>query len=933
MAEGAGGKEVGQISVRVVPNLDGFYRRLREAVNNAERSTVVNLDVDPNTGGLRAEIEAATDGISAVVDLDADTAGVREKIKAATSGLASEVNVKPDVKQTDFARALAEVRALAKAADLKLNIDINDRFAEAKLAAAIAKLKAEAAAAHIDINVGVDRSMGSRLVEAERDFKSFSKAARNAGDSTSWLSKNPDLSWGSLFLAIGALAAPAVGGVATLLAGLPSLFASAAAGAGAVALGIKGIEAAADNAGILTEGKKGKQKPGATLEALKSSVSQVFERGLTPQFEKLTTLMPVLETGFGNIAQGLVNMGSGVTNLLTSAAGMQQLQTFLNNTGNFFTALGPTIASFAQTFLTLATQGSNAFNILLTPLQEFAFRFEQMINRVAANGTLTSAFQGLSDVLGSVLDLFTRLFESGLQAMGQLGGPLTNFVKGFADAFIALMPALTSFSGMVANVLGAALEALTPAITAVTPALTTLFDQFGQLASGALLAAAPLLTQIAQALGTTLLTALQQIGPLIPQLVTMFSNLATQIGPQLAQSLPQIATAFGQLLGAVIQLQPSLTALALEVLPPLVSAFATLAPYIAGFIQGIAGMVTVFAGMAQSLAGFTTQATATAAAFTGPLVGAISSVVNVVRGAVSAVSEWVQSFVSGAAQVISTVSQLPGQIAAVFSNAASILFNAGKAMIQGLINGIKSMIGAAVDAASSVLGAIKNLIPHSPAKEGPFSGAGWTSIFTGGQAIGQSFNDGLRDGFQGVVATAQQLIKQVQEAISQGVVSPDLRNNLKQELKALTVEYDQLRVQRDQATDKGTKRQLSDQMKQVQALKDQLRLQSDQLGYSDQYGANQNDVTKQMGQQLTKMIDIGKNFAESNIKQFATDLGASGNGALPTIAEQGVGWLTGILGHVIQNGIGPTIQVNSVDEAMAVRQNAVNKQAMQFAGR
>lgn len=60
--------------------------------------------------------------------------------------------------------------------------------------------------------------------------------------------------------------------------------------------------------------------------------------------------------------------------------------------------------------------------------------------------------------------------------------------------------------------------------------------------------------------------------------------------------------------------------------------------------------------------------------------------------------------------------------------------------MDGLAQGIRNGISAAVDAASNAMEAISKLFPHSPAKEGPFSGHGWTLY------SGQSIIDGLAEG-------------------------------------------------------------------------------------------------------------------------------------------------------------------------------------------
>lgn len=117
-------------------------------------------------------------------------------------------------------------------------------------------------------------------------------------------------------------------------------------------------------------------------------------------------------------------------------------------------------------------------------------------------------------------------------------------------------------------------------------------------------------------------------------------------------------------------------------------------------------------------------------------------------GAISSVQAWGGQMGAGARNagnqflqgITGTLQSLPGRIQSLFSNAGSWLLSSGRSIMDGLAQGIRNGISAAVDAASNAMEAISKLFPHSPAKEGPFSGHGWTLY------SGQSIIDGLADG-------------------------------------------------------------------------------------------------------------------------------------------------------------------------------------------
>ena len=108
---------------------------------------------------------------------------------------------------------------------------------------------------------------------------------------------------------------------------------------------------------------------------------------------------------------------------------------------------------------------------------------------------------------------------------------------------------------------------------------------------------------------------------------------------------------------------------------------------------------------------------------------------------------------NGIINVMNAVSGIKGKITGFFSGAGSWLVESGKAIIQGLVDGINNMVGAVTDAVGNVLSAARNLLPFSPAKEGPFSGRGWTLY--SGESIVEALAQGVSQKanlFSGAVA-------------------------------------------------------------------------------------------------------------------------------------------------------------------------------------
>lgn len=122
-------------------------------------------------------------------------------------------------------------------------------------------------------------------------------------------------------------------------------------------------------------------------------------------------------------------------------------------------------------------------------------------------------------------------------------------------------------------------------------------------------------------------------------------------------------------------------------------------------------------------------------------------------------------------QLVAFVGGIPGRIVSGLGSLGSLLYNSGKSIIQGLINGIKDMAGNVSGAVKGVLDKARNLLPFSPAKEGPFSGKGWTLY--SGRSIAEALAQGLTDRAGRVAQAALAVAGAAQEAFGEvQVVGP-----------------------------------------------------------------------------------------------------------------------------------------------------------------
>jgi phage-related protein len=135
------------------------------------------------------------------------------------------------------------------------------------------------------------------------------------------------------------------------------------------------------------------------------------------------------------------------------------------------------------------------------------------------------------------------------------------------------------------------------------------------------------------------------------------------------------------------------------------------------------------------------------------IVAVVTTYVNMVQAVIgglaaigSRVAAWFGQARDGAANALSSLVEfvrgVPGRIMDALGNVGRILFNAGASIMQGLTDGIRSAVGKVTGAVGDVMQAARNLLPFSPAKEGPFSGKGWTLY--SGMSIANALADGIR---------------------------------------------------------------------------------------------------------------------------------------------------------------------------------------------
>lgn len=903
------GHVVGTISIKVTPDTSTFRRELHAELAAIEREEEAKIKVKA----------------------DFDKNGLKEKVKAAAEESDATAHVKVDVDRRgdvihDLDNVTRRVQQRLDASPTRIRLGVSPEE-EYRIMTRLRKLKPQ-------IEPEISQSFLTRLANRiplppppRGGFGGFRLGSiGNFGDPAN-------------LIAILTLLPPALAILAPALVSLPALISAVAAPIGVLALGMDGLKKAAEGAGLATTDKKGKLKVGPALKQITDGVSDVFAKGLTPVLQQLLTAAKPVTTAMRGVAEGLVNIFSSVAKTLTSPAIVNQLNTLFANIGGLLSAAAPGISAFVTGFVNLAAQVSTHFPGLANWFNDLGNKFSDWVTKITKDGSLDRAISSMRPILDEIIGFVGKLVDAGIKlaADPQMGQSIHNVLDGLSNFIINALPDLTNFFNSLAPILGLIGKGGAGKNSALNPGGgdSTHNGQgdrvYGKIGDGNIFPGfrAEALHNLKNLLSFT--NPALMIADLFDD-DSAVATVAAKIGGFLSKAFDLVAQGIGTTAAGLWQ---AITASADSALQGLTSTLAgiwnTISSQASTAWNAVSGVVS---SAVNGIVGFVLS-------IPGQIAGIWNSIVSAAKSAWDGIVNAASTAVN---QVVSFFQSLPGKIIGILSGLGGQLFSAGANAMGQLAAGVQSAVGKVTSAVSGALSGVLSLIPHSPAPEGPFSSPGWNQLFTGGQAIGNQFQTGLESGFQGVIKSATDLLAQVHGALANGVLPPGLKQNVAAELKAIGQEYDQLKVQRDQLDpkDKAGRKAISDQMKQLQTLRDQLKLDQDQFPGGKKNDPNNMNIGQMFGQQLQKLPGIGTNFAMANINQFEQDLGISGKGAIPTIANIGIQWASSALSKQIGNAFGNQglkpggdvhIHVQSVDEAMAVHQAERNRQAMTYAGR
>jgi hypothetical protein len=503
---GPGGKEVGRVSVRVVPDTSKFAEELKRELKKLEKQLKIQIPVSIDQSGIKEEIkkvQKSADGKEIKLDAEVDGDGV--------------------VKKTRRIKNLAQKAVGA----IKFTLGINTAESIARVRAEMTVIKKVVQGYNIRIPI---------------DVVGWTKVLAIAG-----LISAAFLTTQNIIGGIGG-ALSAIGGA---LATIPALAVGAAASIGVLATGLSGFFSTlgeASNPEKFAQALKNlapnAQKAAKQLAAFRPALSEIRKatqqqlfKDMNKEFARFAALFPVIKTGFVGIASGMRGMFTDWIRMATSLQSVRDIRTMLLNTKQGFQAARPAAANFGKALRDLATVGSSFFPRMGKAITDMSKTFADFIAKARKTGELRAwienaieTFKQLGRIIGNVWGIFADIREG--MAAGDVG-----FLDILERATKTLRELTSSDEGQQF------FKDLADVMREVLDVAEDVFKQLFRTISDTLGDAMPFLREFIKDFGVALVAALKAVTPLLQSVARWLSENKEIMAP-LAVALVGIVTAF-----------------------------------------------------------------------------------------------------------------------------------------------------------------------------------------------------------------------------------------------------------------------------------------------------------------------------------------------------------------------------------------------------
>lgn len=499
------------------------------------------------------------------------------------------------------------------------------------------------------------------------------------------------------------------------------------------------------------------------------------------------------------VAGGNASTFQSVAQVMTQTAGAGKLTT---ENWNQLTDAIPGASGALQDAMRSAGAFEGDFREAMENGEISADEFFAAVQELGMQDVAVEAATSTSTIEGALGNLQASVVGVGSQLITALNPAITGAMNLLTGVISGIPTLLSTYGPQLAGFFSPLVTAAQTAWATLQPLLATLGTSFSSLVAT--------LGPVVQALagyfvswGTTLTNIDTQVmSVLLPVLTQIVNFVTTQIMPVVVpvvqQILATVQSAFPLIQAAITTALSVIQSVWNAVWPAIQSVVLPIVQTISDFISNamsvIQGVINVVLGVisgdwSQVWTGIQQVAQGIWDGITGLVSGAINVVSSVISGVLSTISGiwnsmWsgIQSFVSstwegvksavssGIDGVMSFISSIPDKVMSFFSNAGQWLLDAGASIINGLKEGIMGAIGGVTSAVSGALEGIRNLFPFSPAKEGPFSGHGYTTW--SGRALMTDFGKGIAQAGGSAVSSAMSVMSDVRSALDASAPVP-----------------------------------------------------------------------------------------------------------------------------------------------------------------
>lgn len=764
--------------------------------------------------------------------------------------------------------------------------------------------------------------------------------------------------------AIGILmaAAPLIGLISAALLTLPGIISLITAPIGAVVLGFKGIQKAAENAGLFGDkngDKRGGGALGKALTDLQDKANATFEAILTDPFKRLGDAAQQWVNPLAKVAEGTANVMKDILSSFTEGAGPQKIAETFDAIGASLTnSFGPGLKSFTDAMLDLAHEFTTGG--ALAGVGEW-FRntmddFSRWVSEGIKTGELKETFRQLGDSLRIVLELVGDLAQKGL-----------DFVSDPAkmDAFKNTLKEIADLLGKVMTLS----RELAPLWTALAAALGAVADPFDNLSKvinepGSLKNWDDLARSLIPdgATGIKIAEGWFNKDAMNQAAVEAGNSAAEQFSLTTAAVMAANKETQKAMLREAFTGEGITTAVQTQMTQQAQIAITGVQQAIVPLKEGLQNDINAALQPLGDIAGKVEAAFGSVPGLVQGSLGQIPGIVRTAMGNLGAEAETSMAGVSDAvikhcAIAVNTANSEAPRIKAPFEALKDGMVAVGNQMMAGLAAGISNSVGFAEAAAGAAARRVKAAADaaagiKSPSREfmktGDYMMQGMQLGIENGTAgpiaamreVMQAIKDvfGSAEGlninfFMGQAASSMSAMadssKEFRSNMVEAATTPALSSGLdtdpddiKRQKAAIDLQIAQLQAQKNATQDKAAKAALTAEMDQLRIQKERLDLLKEESGLQEERRTAIQKLSDTIATNIVDMIKMPGEFARATTNAAMQDIGISGQGAIPTIAN----W-------ALDAGTNFIFNVNNMDDAIQGQQAQQRKQTAGIAGR